>query len=56
MARRVAKDRQSAWSEYIRIVYRATGSLAPGCDARDFFAAYDEEVAVESMVVEGGQE
>jgi len=40
-ARRAAKDRGSAWSAYIVAHYRATGSLAPGCDARDFFAAWD---------------
>jgi len=36
-----AKDRGSAWTQYIMAHYRATGSLAPGCDAVDFYAAYD---------------
>jgi hypothetical protein len=46
-----AKDRQSAFSEYIRLHYRATGNLAPGCDARDFFAAYDALYAAEGMIL-----
>jgi len=33
-----AKDRQSSYSEYIRLHYQATGNLAPGCDARDWLA------------------
>jgi hypothetical protein len=40
-AKEAAKDRQSAFSQYIILVYRSTGRLAPGCDAKDFFAAYD---------------
>ncbi len=40
-----ARDRGSAYSEYIRLHWQATGNLAPGCDARDFFAAYDALVA-----------
>ena len=40
-----ARDRQSAYSEYIRLHWQTTGKLAPGCDARDFFAAYDALVA-----------
>jgi hypothetical protein len=36
-----ADDRARAWSRYIIIHYNATGNLAPGCDARDFYAAYD---------------
>jgi len=32
-----AKDRQSAWSEYVRLSFRRTGNLAPGCDAKDFY-------------------
>lgn len=36
-----AKGRGDAWSEYIRAHYQATGRLAPGCDAVDFYAAYD---------------
>lgn len=37
------KDRGSLYSEYIVAHYRATGKLAPGCDARDFYAALDEK-------------
>ena len=36
-----AQDRGSAWTRYIQAHYRATGNLAPGCDAVDFYAAYD---------------
>jgi len=36
-----AQDRGSAWTRYITAHYRATGNLAPGCDAVDFYAAYD---------------
>ncbi len=46
-----AKDRQSAFSEYIRLHYQSTGNLAPGCDARDFFAAYDALYAAEGIVL-----
>jgi hypothetical protein len=35
------KERNSLWSEYIVAHYRATGNLAPGCDAKDFYAALD---------------
>ena len=46
-----AKDRQSAFSEYIRLHHQATGNLAPGCDARDFFAAYDALYAAEGVIL-----
>lgn len=36
------KDRQSLFSEYIRIHWRTTGKIAPGCDAKDFYAALDK--------------
>lgn len=35
---RASGDKQKAWSEYIRAMYQATGSLAPRCDAKDFYA------------------
>ena len=35
------KERNSLYSEYIRLHYRTTGNLAPGCDAKDFYAALD---------------
>ena len=35
------KDRNCLFSEYIVFHYRATGNLAPGCDARDFYAYLD---------------
>ena len=38
-----ATDRQGSWSDYIVAHYRATGDLVPGCDARDWFAWYDEQ-------------
>lgn len=40
-AKAKAKDRQAAWSEYIRIHFQSTGRLAPGCNAKDFYAVYD---------------
>jgi hypothetical protein len=46
-----AKDRRSAFSEYVRLHYRASGNLAPGCDARDFFAAYDALYAAEGVIL-----
>ncbi len=36
------KDRQSLFSEYIRLHFRATGRLSPGCDAKDFYAVLDQ--------------
>lgn len=37
-----AKDRGSAYSEYIIAFYQATGRLAPGCDAKDLYAWMDQ--------------
>lgn len=37
-----AKSRQHAFSDYIVSHFRVTGDLAPGCDARDFYAWYDQ--------------
>jgi len=34
--------RNASYSQYILLHYRATGSLVPGCDARDLFAWYDQ--------------
>lgn len=36
------KERAALYSEYIRLHYRATGRLAPGCDAKDFYAVLDK--------------
>jgi len=41
--RRAAGDRQAAWSRYIQLHYQTTGSLAPGCDAKDLYAWYKEQ-------------
>ncbi len=41
---RAEGDRQRAWSEYIRATYQTTGSLAPRCNAKDFYAWYDGEI------------
>ena len=38
--------RQRAWSEYIRLHFRVTGNLAPGCDAKDFYSWIDQNVEV----------
>ena len=32
----------AAYTHYILAHYRATGDLAPGCDARDLYAWWDE--------------
>jgi hypothetical protein len=40
-AMETGKDRASLFSEYIRLHYHATGNLAPGCDAKDFYAVID---------------
>lgn len=37
------EDRQKAYSQYILLMYRSTGRLAPGCDAKDLQAFYDQE-------------
>ena len=39
---RQSKHRNEVWTQYIIVHYRATGSLAPGCDAVDLFAWLDE--------------
>lgn len=36
------KDRASLFSEYIKLYFRATGKLAPGCDAKDFYFVLDQ--------------
>ncbi|MEZ0396826.1 MAG: hypothetical protein ABWK53_10415 [Anaerolineales bacterium] len=36
------KDRASLFSEYIKLHFRATGNLAPGCDAKDFYFVLDQ--------------
>ena len=38
------KPRNALFSEYIRVHYIATGDIAPGCDAKDFYAALDAKV------------
>jgi hypothetical protein len=43
------KDRNALFSEYIIAHYRSTGKLAPGCDAKDFYAYMD------SRHVRGGE-
>ena len=35
-------DRQAAWTQYILAHFRATGSLAPGCNMADLQAWYRE--------------
>lgn len=36
------KPRNTWYSDYIVLHYRATGNLAPGCDAKDFYAFVDK--------------
>lgn len=38
---RAGNDTKKAYSEYVRLMFRSTGSLAPGCDNRDLQAFYD---------------
>lgn len=38
------KGRGSAFSDYIVLHFRVTGDLAPGCDAKDFLAWWDQRV------------
>ena len=33
-------DRQTAWTQYILLHFRATGRLAPGCDMKDLQCWY----------------
>jgi hypothetical protein len=49
-----AKDAQSAYSQYIILHYRATGSLAPGCDAKDLVAWYIKNTPV-NFQLKGGK-
>ena len=42
-------DRMGAWTQYVIVHFRRTGQLAPGCDARDFFAWYDGHKKGESI-------
>ncbi len=42
-----AKDKNSVFSEYIVLHFRATGNLAPGCDARDLIAWYQINLSKE---------
>jgi hypothetical protein len=38
-----ADQRTAVYTHYIILHYRATGSLAPGCDARDLYAWIDAQ-------------
>ena len=42
-------DKQAAFTRYIQLHYRATGNLAPGCDAKDFQAMADRIVALTKL-------
>mgnify|MGYP007082076485 FL=1 len=37
-------QRNAAYSQYILLMYRSTGRLAPGCDAKDLQAWYDDDI------------
>lgn len=41
---RAKGEKQRAFSEYIRLMYRVTGRLAPGCDAKEFYAWVKQNV------------
>lgn len=54
MARRVmakAKLRTHLYSDYIVAHFRATGNLAPGCDARDLMAWYEQNMPEELAAI-----
>ena len=36
-------DRKAAYSRYIKLHYKNTGKLAPGCDNKDLQAFYEKE-------------
>lgn len=36
-------DRKKAYTQYVRLMYQATGSLNPRCDNKDLQAFYDTE-------------
>lgn len=38
----MGKERNTWYSDYIVLHFRATGRLAPGCDAKDFYRWVDE--------------
>lgn len=43
-ALRLAKgDRKAAYSQYIILMFKATGKPVPGCDNRDLQAYYDSK-------------
>lgn len=46
------KDRNMLWSEYIRFHYKMTGKLAPGCDAKDFYAYIDKLGFVDKKILD----
>lgn len=39
--KRANGDKRAAYSNYIKLCYRQTGRLAPGCDNKDLQAYYD---------------
>jgi hypothetical protein len=49
-----AKKINDAYSMYIILNYRSTGSLAPGCDARDLIEWYRQNMP-EEFAAKGGK-
>ena len=43
------KPRNTWYSDYIVLHYRATGNLAPGCDAKDFYKFVDKYLEEKSQ-------
>ena len=39
-----ATQRAAVYSDYIILHFRSTGNLAPGCDARDLIAWYEQNM------------
>lgn len=48
-----ATMRTHCYTEYIILHYRATGNLAPGCDARDLYAWYELNMPAELAQITG---
>ena len=45
--------RTHVYSEYIVLHFRQTGNLAPGCDARDLLAWYEQNMPAELTAITG---
>lgn len=51
-----AEKRTHVWSQYIILHFRATGDLAPGCDAKDLYAWLEANMPQELAAITMGRE